>query len=132
MRLCFFSLLVGCAAEPIAQMHMQLDSGGGLAPSDVGSVVLLVLDGPRASCMRALEPPSPLDDPELEVVSHALFTVDGTAKHLTLPAERKLVFYVDAFNSPDGRPPHVGRGCSEATLAADRSSGVAITISADQ
>ena len=60
----------------------------------------LLLSGPRASCMRALQPESPLDDPELEVVRHALFTVDGAAKHLSgIPAGDPLVFYAEAFQS---------------------------------
>jgi hypothetical protein len=110
---------------------MSLHTAGSLGMGDVGSVVLLVLEGDKASCKRALEPASPLDDPELDVVRHALFTVDGAAKHLSLPADRPLVFYVEAYRSADGSGNRVGRGCSEATLDAGKSSGVSIVISAD-
>ncbi len=122
----------GCVVEPtIESVEMAIDSTSGLQASDVGSVEILVLGGDQATCVRALEPVSPLDDPELEVVRHALFTVDGTAKHLTgIPADRHLVFYAEAFQSPDGQRPRIGRGCAEQTLASGKSAGVSITITA--
>ena len=39
-------------------------------------------------------------------------------------------FYVDAFGTPDGRRPRVGRGCTESTLQAGKSEGVSITLEA--
>jgi hypothetical protein len=125
-------LAMGCGSDlPATETQMSLHTAGSLGMGDVGSVVLLVLAGNKATCKRALEPASPLDDPELDVVRHALFTVDGAAKHLSLPADRKLVFYVEAYRSQDGSGNRVGRGCTEATLDADKSSGVSITITAD-
>ncbi len=136
MRSIFLSFLLsfllsgGCGAQaPVAETSMALGTGDGLQPSDVGSVLVLVLGD--ATCARALQPVSPLDDPELEVLSHALFTADGAAKHLSLPADRQLVFYVEAYRSMDGSGAHIGRGCAEATLTAGKSSGVSITITAD-
>jgi hypothetical protein len=121
--------LLGCSGElPVAETSMSLGTAG-LSPSDLGSVMVLVLG--NGTCARALLPPSPLDDPELEVLRHALFTVDGAAKHLSIPAERKLVFYVEAYRSADGSGPRLGRGCAEATLQSGSSTGVSITISAD-
>jgi hypothetical protein len=122
----------GCGGvESVSTVQMALDTASGLTPADVGSVQILVLGGERATCERALAPVSPLDDPELEVLRHALFTVDGSAKHLTgVPAGRPLVFYADAFKSPDGAPPRTGRGCAEGMLAAGASSGISITLTA--
>ena len=123
-----FSTACGGGAT-VSSMQLALAPGSGLAPGDVGSVEILVLGGARPTCARALAPASPLDDPELEVVRHALFTVDGTAKHLTgIPAGEPLVFYAEAFQSPDGKRPRVGRGCAAATLAAGKSAGVSITL----
>jgi hypothetical protein len=132
--LCTFALvLLGCGGAPtVAAVQMALGADSGLSAADVGSVEILVLGGDRATCERALEPQSPLDDPELEVLRHALFTVDGTAKHLAdIPADQHLVFYAEAFRSPDGVRPRVGRGCTEATLAAGKSSGVSLVITAN-
>jgi hypothetical protein len=125
-------LAAGCGADAtVGEVQMAL-GGSGLQVSDVGSVEILVLGGDRATCMRALQPQSPLDDPELEIVRHALFTVDGTPKHLTgIPADRPLVFYAEAFKSPDGHRPRIGRGCTEDTLASGKSAGVSITLTAD-
>ncbi len=118
------ALLAGCGeAETAIALRMS-----GLMASDVGSVQVLVLGG--ATCERVLLPMEPLDDPELELVAHALFVADGTTKRLTAPADRALVFYADAFKSPDGKRPRVGRGCAETTLSSGRSTGVAITITA--
>ena len=126
------AFLIGCgAAEPIAETRMELHTASGLGAADVGSVMVLVLDGAKATCTRALEPASPLDDPELAVVRHALFTVDGSAKHLSIPAGRHLVFYAEAYRSTDGQPPRTGRGCAEATLKEGSSTGVSITLVAD-
>ena len=122
----------GCGGESTVEpVRLALDTSSGLAPGDVGSVEILVLGGDRATCARALQPMSPLDDPELEVVRHALFTVDGTAKHLTgIPADRHLVFYAEAFRSANGQRPRVGRGCAEQTLSSGKSAGVSITLTA--
>jgi hypothetical protein len=129
MRALVFMLLCGCGVEaPVAETSMSLGTGDGLSPSDVGSVMVLVLG--NATCARTLQPPSPLDDPDVQVVAHALFTADGAAKHLSLPADRPLAFYVEAYRSADGSGARIGRGCAEATLAAGKSSGVSITITA--
>jgi len=124
------SLLVGCGgAAGVDDMRLALDATSGLRASQVGSVVVLVLG--RADCARALAPHSPLDDPSLVVVAHALFTVDGNPKRLGgLPAGEPLTFYVDAFDSPDGRRPRVGRGCAEATLSSAQASGLSIMLTA--
>jgi hypothetical protein len=132
-RLCLLLLLAtaaGCGAadDDLASAAMAL-SPEGLSPSDVGAVEVLVLDGPGASCMRALASPSPLDDAALDVVAHALFTVDGTAKHLRIPSGRTLVFYADAYRSAADRT-RIGRGCAEAKLRAGSSAGVTIPITA--
>jgi hypothetical protein len=130
MRAIVVFMMLGCAAEaPVGETSMSLGTGEGLSPADVGSVLVLVLG--NAGCARALQAPSPLDDPELQVLAHALFAADGAAKHLSLPADRPLAFYVEAYRSMDGSGGHIGRGCAEATLAAGRSSGVSITITAD-
>jgi hypothetical protein len=129
---CTLSLAgAGCSDGPrtVESVTMALGAAGGLNPADVRSVEVLVLGGDRATCTRALQPQNPLDDPELDVLRHALFTVDGSAKHLSgIPADRHLVFYVEAFMSPDGQRPRIGRGCAEDTLAAGKSSGVSIEI----
>src|SRR5262249_40388329 len=119
----------GCGGTSIEGMSVALSAGSGLDPADVQSVQVLVLGGDRATCDRALQPHSPLDDPELVVVRHALFTVDGAAKRLSgIPAGEPLVFYVDAFKSPDGSRPRVGRGCTEATIDAGQSAMISITL----
>lgn len=126
-------LVAGCGADdgPVASARMALGTAGGLGASSVGSVLVLVLGGAHASCAEALGPASPLDDPDLDVLRHALFTVDGTAKHLSIPAGRPLVFYAEAYASSDGTPPVVGHGCAEATVAAGASAPIAITLSGD-
>jgi hypothetical protein len=121
-------VLGGCGGGQVVSAEMAL---AGLQPANVGSAEVLVLGGPLATCARALEPPSPLDDPELDVVRHALFAVDGTPKHLTaIPAGERLCFYAETYQSTDGSGPRNGRGCAEAALAAGQSSGVSITITA--
>ena len=130
---CLLWLASGCGGgdRTVESVPMALHTESGLNPADVQSVEVLVLGGERATCARALQPQSPLDDPELDVLRHALFTVDGSAKHLSgIPADRPLVFYVEAFKSPDGQRPRIGRGCAEETLAAGKSSGVSISIEA--
>jgi hypothetical protein len=125
-------LLGGCGgASGVGEMHMAVDGASGLRSSQVGSVAVLVLGGDRADCDHALKPRSPLDDPSLTVLAHALFVVDGSSKRLTgIPAGEKLVFYVDAFDSADGSRPRVGRGCTETTLQAGQAGGVSITLTA--
>jgi hypothetical protein len=117
----------GCGGDA-AVGEMRLALTGGLSAADIGSVEVLVLGGPSATCARALAPQSPLDDPELTVVAHALFTFDGTAKHLAVPADEALVFYAEAFHSPDGERPRIGRGCAEGELAGGHSGGVTIDL----
>ncbi|HZS40640.1 MAG TPA: hypothetical protein VFF06_27595 [Polyangia bacterium] len=130
--LAMVAFLAGCGNSPQpTAVHMTMDSSSGLSASQVGSVEILVIGGPRATCMRAMQPASPLDDPELEILMHALFTLDGSAKHLSgVPADRPLVFYAEAFQGKNGERPRIGRGCSEGQLAAGSSSGISIVITA--
>ena len=125
--------LGGCggATATVSEMQMGIDAASGLLASQVGSVAVLVLSGDKADCARALKPRHPLDDPSFIVLAHALFTVDGSSKRLPgIPAGEKLVFYVDAFDSPDGSRPRVGRGCVETTLTAGQSAGISIVLTA--
>lgn len=113
----------GCAGSggaDVASAAMALTG-----PNDVASVEVLVLDGPEATCAHALTGVTPLDDSAWQVVAHALFTVDGTAKHLRIPAGRALVFYAEAYRADRSR---LGRGCVVQSLAAGASSSVMITI----
>jgi hypothetical protein len=119
----------GAGGGDVASATMQLSADN--VPS-IAAVELIVFDGKNAGCARALAGASPLDDAGLDVVAHALFTIDGTPKHLALPAGKPLVFYAEAFNSPAASRARVGRGCVEATLAAGGSSGVSITIDAEE
>lgn len=123
----------GCAGAggDVASATMALSTSG-LSPADVGAVEVLVLGGAGASCARALAAGSPLDDPGLEVVAHALFTVDGTAKHLSIPANRPLLFYAEAYRSTVAPRTRVGRGCVQQTLGAGASTGVMIAISSGE
>jgi hypothetical protein len=133
MKWLALTLLVGCggSSEGISSVSMALWTSSGLDPANVQSVEVLVLGGNAATCARALQPVSPLDDPELTVVRHALFAVDGSAKHLGgVPAGQHLVFYAEAFKTPDGQRPYVGRGCAEGELHAGASEGVSITLTA--
>jgi hypothetical protein len=125
-------LLCGCGGSAgVSSVQMALGTASGLDPARVKSVEVLVLGGDSASCARALQPASPLDDPELTVLKHALFAVDGSAKHLGgVPAGQHLVFYAEAFESPDGVRPYIGRGCAEGELTAGASQGVSITLTA--
>lgn len=123
-------LLCGCGAADLASAHMSLATDSGLSPSAIHAVEVLVLAGGGARCPHVLSLPSPLDDAQLEIVAHALFTLDNEPKHLTIPAARRLAFYADAFDStgPDRR--RVGRGCAETELKNGSSAGVMITLSA--
>jgi hypothetical protein len=125
-------LLAGCGAPSSApSVKISMDAASGLTASQVGSVEILVIGGASPTCMRTLAPHSPLDDPELEILMHALFTVDGSSKRLTgVPADRPLVFYAEAFQSPDGARPRIGRGCTEATLGEGQSAGISIVLTA--
>lgn len=118
----------GCGAGDVASAQMALGTSG-LSPGDVGAVEILVLAGDDATCAHVLALPSALDDPSLDVVAHALFTVDGAAKHLSIPAGRRLAFDAEAYRSALDRT-RVGRGCAEGELAAGSSAGVNITITA--
>jgi hypothetical protein len=130
IRALLFILLVGCGGAAVEERALRLETHG-LAPADVGSVLVLVIGGERATCARARAAPSPLDDPELEVLRHALFTSDGTSKKLAVPAEVPLVFYGEAYKAPDGQRPPVGHGCVETTLPAGKATGVSLIITAD-
>jgi hypothetical protein len=130
MRALVLCWMCGCGGElPVAETAVALHTEG-LQASDLGSVLLLVLG--NASCAHALLGPTPLDDPEIEVVRHALFPADGAAKHLAIPAGRLLAFYAEGYASGDGSGVRLGRGCTEATLQEGKSTGVTITISADR
>jgi hypothetical protein len=107
-------VLAGCGAgSDVTSATMQLTADD--APS-IAAVELLVFDGSGVSCGRALAAVSPLDDPGLDVVAHALFTLDGKPKHLALPAGKELVFYAEAYSSAGPGRARVGRGCVEQTL----------------
>jgi hypothetical protein len=119
----------GCGSgDDVASAAMAL-SPEGIGTNTIGAVEVLVLDGSGASCTRALAVAEPLDDAGLDVVAHALFTIDGTAKHIQIPSGRTLVFYADAYRSAADRT-RIGRGCAEAKLRAGSSSGVTIPITA--
>jgi hypothetical protein len=129
MRLVALLALLGCACGQVAveEFPLRIETRA-LSPGDVGSVLVLVLGGERATCDRVRATMDPLDDPELEILRHALFTADGTAKRLSVPADVPLVFYAQAFRSPDGKRPAIGTGCVETTLPAGKSTGVSIII----
>ena len=120
----------GCGAGgDVASAEMAL-SASGLAPSDVAAVEILVFDGANAGCARVMTGASPLDDPGLVLMAHTLFTIDGTPKHLAIPAGKPLDFYAEAFRSTAPGRTRIGRGCVSQTLAAGGSTGVSISISA--
>jgi len=125
---------VGCGAAPedVASVEMALQPSSGLSPSDVGAVEILVFDGASGGCARVLTGASPLDDAGLQLVAHALFTVDGTPRHLAIPAGKPLDFYAEAYRSAAPGRTRVGRGCVMATLAAGKSAPVSISISATE
>jgi hypothetical protein len=126
-------LLAGCGGggAELASAEMALAPQSGLSPSDIGAVELLVFDGANAGCARVMTGSSPLDDPTLLLVAHALFTIDGsgTPKHLAIPAGKPLDFYAEAFRSSAPNRVRIGRGCVSQTLAAG-AAGVTISISA--
>jgi hypothetical protein len=126
-------LVGGCGgAAPdggVASAQMALSTSG-LQASDVAAVEILVFDGATAGCARVLAGTSPLDDASLALVAHALFVVDGTPRHLALPAGRPLDFYAEAFATTAPNRTRIGRGCVSETLAAGSTSGVTISISA--
>ena len=121
----------GGGGEEVASAEMALSTDSGLSPSDVAAVEILVFDGANASCARVLSGTSPLDDAGLVLVAHALFTLDGTAKHLAIPAKRPLDFYAEAFRTTAPTRTRIGRGCVSATLGTG-ASPVSISIGASE
>jgi len=120
----------GCGAGgDVASAEMAL-SASGLAPSDVAAVEILVFDGANAGCARVMTGATPLDDSGLVLVAHALFTIDGTPKHLAIPAGKPLDFYAEAFRTAAPNRTRIGRGCVSQTLAAGGTATVSIAISA--
>ena len=47
---------------------------------------------------------TPLDDAGLVLVAHTLFTIDGTPKHLAIPAHKPLDFYAEALPHRRAQP----------------------------
>lgn len=124
--------LAGCGAGgDVASAEMAL-SADDLSTSDVGAVEILVFDGAHAGCARVMTGASPLDDPGLELVAHALFTNDGSPKHLGLPAGKPLDFYAEAFRTAAPNRTRIGRGCVNQTLTAGGAATVSISISATE
>jgi hypothetical protein len=125
-------LLAGCGGAPgVSAMQLAVDNTSGLRLSQIGSVAVLVLEGDHPDCAHATALRSPLDDPSLKVDAHALFAVDGTPQRVTgIPAGAALLFYVDAYATPDGSHPRIGRGCTETMLTAGQESAVSITLTA--
>jgi hypothetical protein len=126
--------LAACSAPPaddVASAQMALSTTSDLAPSDVAAVEILVFDGATGGCARVLAGASPLDDSGLVVVAHALFTVDGTPKHLAIPAGKPLDFYAEAFATTAPGRMRIGRGCVTETLAAGSSTAVSIVLGAN-
>jgi hypothetical protein len=121
----------GCGGSggDVASAQMALATSG-LSASDVAAVEILVFDGASAGCARVLAGTSPLDDAGLVVLAHALFVVDGTPKHLAIPAGRPLDFYAEAFATTAPSRRRIGRGCVSQTLAAGSTAGVTVSISA--
>ncbi|HEY2745773.1 MAG TPA: hypothetical protein VGL86_14155 [Polyangia bacterium] len=126
-------LLGGCGgATEVAEAQMALSPSSGLSPGDIAAVEILVFDAASGGCARVLMGTSPLDDPGLVIVAHALFDIDGTPKHLEIPAKKALDFYAEAFATTAPNRMRVGRGCVDQTLDAGASTDVSISISADQ
>ena len=123
--------LAGCGGGggDVASAEMAL-SASGLSPSDVAAVEILVFDGANAGCARVMTGATPLDDSGLVLVAHALFTIDGTPKHLAIPAGKPLDFYAEAFRTAAPNRTRIGRGCVSQTLAAGGAATVSIAISA--
>jgi hypothetical protein len=121
----------GCGGGgDVASAEMALSPSSGLSPSDVAAVEILVFDGANAGCARVMTGASPLDDAGLVLVAHALFTIDGTPKHLAIPAGKPLDFYAEAFRTAAPSRTRIGRGCVGQTLAAGGPATVSIGISA--
>jgi hypothetical protein len=122
------ALLAGCgnAVDDVASAEMALSPSSGISPSDIGAVEILVFDGASAGCARVMTGTSPLDDAGLVVVAHALFTIDGSPKHLAIPAGKPLDFYAEAFRSPAPPRTRIARGCVTETLHG--STPVSITL----
>ena len=125
-------MLAGCGgATEVASAEMSLSTSSGLSPNDIAAVEVIVFDAASGGCGRVLMGTSPLDDPGLDVVAHALFTIDGTPSKLAIPARKSLDFYAEAFSSTAPDRMRIGRGCVDETLAAGASTSVTISISAD-
>jgi hypothetical protein len=122
--------LAACGGEPdtVVRATMAL-SGASLDETTVRSVGVTVAAGDQASCPRVLRTSHPVDDPKLEIVAHALFVMgDSAPASLRVPSGRALVFYAEAYRSPDGERPRLGRGCAEATLTGAQAD-ISVTIS---
>ena len=124
-------VVAGCGGSggDVASAEMALSTSG-LQASDVAAVEVLVFDGASGGCARVLAGTSPLDDAGLALIAHALFVLDGTPKHLAIPAGKPLDFYAEAFATTAPNRTRIGRGCVGATLAAGSATGVTIAISA--
>lgn len=125
-------LLAGCGggADEVASAQMALMPSSGV--SSIAAVEILVFDAASGGCQRVLMGTSPLDDPALVLVAHALFTIDGTPKELRIPAKKALDFYAEAFATTAPDRTRVGRGCVDETLAAGASTDVTISIDDDE
>jgi len=126
----------GCGAAgdggEVASAAMGLTTSSGLSPSDIAAVEILVFDGAHAGCARVMTGASPLDDAGLVLVAHALFVLDGTPKHLAIPAGKPLDFYAEAFRTAAPNRTRIGRGCVDETLAAGGAHDVTIGLSATE
>ena len=90
-----------------------------------------MFDGANAGCARVMSGTSPLDDPGLVLVAHALFTIDGDRPSTwRIPAGKPLDFYAEAFASTTAAARASGAAASRQSLAAGGSTGVTIAISA--
>lgn len=123
-------VVAGCGGAEVAAAQLGLSAPSALSAGDIAAVEILVFDGANAGCARVMAGSSPLDDAGLVVVAHALFTLDGTPKRLTLPAARALDFYAEAFATTAPSRMRIGRGCVTETLAGGSTSGVTITLAA--
>ena len=124
-----FAAGCGGGGGDVASAELAL-SASDLPSSDVAAIEILVFDGANAGCARVMTGASPLDDAALVLVAHALFTLDGTPKHLAIPAGKPLDFYAEAFRTTAPNRTRVGRGCVSQTLAAGGAATVSIAINA--